>query len=841
MADFTLQAVIAASTEKFNAAMSQAASMASQSFERIRGAFAQGAEQSTASMTRMQETAETASHSMTEQFAGLTESVRHMAEGFAVFEGLNWARESISQSLEMAEKLRNMSVETGISTQHLQELRFAAGATGQDFERLTQSMAQLSIKALEVGGGGSSKLVGSALQTLGLKKSDLNDSYSLLLKVGDAINRLGTNSTAARGAVSELFGGRSGAELIPLITHLREFSEQAEKMGLVLNSQTLDALDQAQEKFNILGQVIEVDKERIAAALVPVLETTTSMLTQLAEKVNQLAQNGELQTFAVTAADKMIDFAEAVVTTTAKVESFAGTIKKLYQFGLDMSPAYWIVRGVDSAISGTHNLAAAVGLVAVQADKTSAAMRMLEQLRTQIHAAPTGGIDTGAGTGTGAAAGGIGGGAGAGKGHDNSKVFASQAAQIARWQQQQRAAQAAAIADAAKASADQVSIEQAGLNAELAAHVITNQEKLQGEMALAAKLKTIHESEFAQLASLYQGDSQKLQSVLAQKTAMETQYTVKTIQLSGQMAAAQQETAKRVLEAQQKAAEQSAKSWQNAFAQIGDYASKSFDILLSGSKNVGAQFERMGGQMLESVVKSTMMGALEGGKPGTLTGAVFGGGLAGAAAHMISPAAAGGPGAQGQSLLASSMRELTTGVMILRAPLELLQAVIVMLTSSNALLSSTTMMHGASVLASMGATILNTSATEINTIAANAGTIASYAVAIVEAAKSVFSSAGGFDVPSFADGGIATGHGKGTLSVLHPREMVLPAKLAGGVRDIISNGQTGGGHHIETHVHVNALDSKSFESRIHQHAKTISDAVTNHLFAQGGIYRHKKG
>ncbi len=94
------------------------------------------------------------------------------------------------------------------------------------------------------------------------------------------------------------------------------------------------------------------------------------------------------------------------------------------------------------------------------------------------------------------------------------------------------------------------------------------------------------------------------------------------------------------------------------------------------------------------------------------------------------------------------------------------------------------------------------------------------AVPGAEGGWDVPAAARGWDVPSFAGGGWDVKPG---LALLHPKEMVLPANLAEGVRNMVGQGDEGGpGGGADTHVHfhVSAIDAggvASFFKNNHQH------------------------
>jgi hypothetical protein len=84
------------------------------------------------------------------------------------------------------------------------------------------------------------------------------------------------------------------------------------------------------------------------------------------------------------------------------------------------------------------------------------------------------------------------------------------------------------------------------------------------------------------------------------------------------------------------------------------------------------------------------------------------------------------------------------------------------------------------------------------------------AMAAVYAAAIAFSAEGGFDIPS----------GLSPVTQLHPEEMVLPAPIANTIRSAVDSGADGGGDGggDEIHLHVHAMDSRSFHDYVHTNA-----------------------
>jgi hypothetical protein len=118
-------------------------------------------------------------------------------------------------------------------------------------------------------------------------------------------------------------------------------------------------------------------------------------------------------------------------------------------------------------------------------------------------------------------------------------------------------------------------------------------------------------------------------------------------------------------------------------------------------------------------------------------------------------------------------------------------------------------------------------------IVASTATLGSFlqALVLIDASQEVqpFGFSGGGVVPSAARGMISPGG----LSILHPREMVLPADISEGMQNLIkSGGGAGGDVHHHTHlggIHISTPDAKGvrdfFSDNAHHVARALHSAM----------------
>ena len=104
----------------------------------------------------------------------------------------------------------------------------------------------------------------------------------------------------------------------------------------------------------------------------------------------------------------------------------------------------------------------------------------------------------------------------------------------------------------------------------------------------------------------------------------------------------------------------------------------------------------------------------------------------------------------------------------------------------------------------------------------------------VAASPSIFGNKamGGGIVPSAMAGMLVPGGAMangGQVSILHPREMVLPRNLSEGIQNAIDDKGTLGGKSGDMHFHVHAIDTKDFKDHLSDHGNHIADIMSRQV------------
>jgi hypothetical protein len=179
----------------------------------------------------------------------------------------------VNVSAEAADKLAELSAQTGISTDKLQEMNYAGKLLGTGVEVFTSSQAKMirSMQAARDGTGSQAE----AFKQLGIRVTDakgqLRDSEVVFGEVLDKL-RLIQNPTERDAQAMAIFG-KSAQELNPLINAgsagLAEYAKQAHEMGAVVDSDTIQALSGFKDQLDSLDLGLKGVGSTIAGAFLP--------------------------------------------------------------------------------------------------------------------------------------------------------------------------------------------------------------------------------------------------------------------------------------------------------------------------------------------------------------------------------------------------------------------------------------------------------------------------------------------------------------------------------------------------------------------------------------------
>ena len=148
----------------------------------------------------------------------------------------------VKSSIDTADQMSKSSAIVGVQIEKLSGLRHATDLSGVSFTQLEGGLNKFNKQVADAAEG-----VGAGAERfdqlgISLKNTDgsLKDNYTLIEEVADALSRM--EDGANKSAIAQDLFGKSGAKLIPLLNGgkngLREFSEEARRLELIISEQT---------------------------------------------------------------------------------------------------------------------------------------------------------------------------------------------------------------------------------------------------------------------------------------------------------------------------------------------------------------------------------------------------------------------------------------------------------------------------------------------------------------------------------------------------------------------------------------------------------------------------
>jgi lambda family phage tail tape measure protein len=181
-----------------------------------------------------------------------------------------------------ADELANLAQKTGVSVEALSALTYVAQMSDTDLQGLVKGLQRLSVAMFDTQVQGEES--SAALKALGVSAVDasgqIRPTEQVLLDLADKFADMPDGADKAALAI-KLFG-KEGMSLIPLLNQGRAgitaLMEEAERFGLVINSQTAQAAELLNDNLDRLRAMLEGVQRQIGAAVIPVLADFTEQV-----------------------------------------------------------------------------------------------------------------------------------------------------------------------------------------------------------------------------------------------------------------------------------------------------------------------------------------------------------------------------------------------------------------------------------------------------------------------------------------------------------------------------------------------------------------------------------
>ncbi len=224
-------------------------------------------------------------------------------------------------AIDNADAMGEQAEMLGTTTERLSGLTYAAHMSAVGQEDLLASLGKLTKVSADAFKGVGKGV--EAFDILGVSVTDadgkLKDSTVLLDELSEKFSSL-PDGPAKAALAMDIFG-KSGQKLVPLLNQGREgiaeLIAEAERLGLVISTDTAQQAGQFNDQMDKLGFAVDGLGLRIAKSALPALNELTSVISDPA------TQEG-LATFA----NGIISIGSALINATASAASFMASIQK---------------------------------------------------------------------------------------------------------------------------------------------------------------------------------------------------------------------------------------------------------------------------------------------------------------------------------------------------------------------------------------------------------------------------------------------------------------------------------------------------------------------------------
>lgn len=200
----------------------------------------------------------------------------------------------VVSSTEAADALTDLSAETGVSIEALQELGFAAELSGSSAAQMQSSLAGLSKVA-----GDAARDLGrgkKAFDDLGISVKDANGNVKtadiLFGELGEKFRQLGTDTATQKSIIASLGLEPSTLQLLNATSEeVAALVEQSRALGIVTTEQA-EAAAKLQDSLAIAKFGVSALRQQVAIGLAPAMTDITNRFVGFLEANHELIEDG---------------------------------------------------------------------------------------------------------------------------------------------------------------------------------------------------------------------------------------------------------------------------------------------------------------------------------------------------------------------------------------------------------------------------------------------------------------------------------------------------------------------------------------------------------------------
>ena len=199
---------------------------------------------------------------------------------------LDFGKESINAFQDVGKEVKLLQRYTGDSAEEMSKLRFAAEESGVSAETLAMALGKMSKAAATTAGEKKFEAIGISVKDM---NGNMKSSSEIFTEVAGKLGGM-ANGVEKTNAIMQIFG-RSGMELAPLLNQgaagIEKFKEEAQKFGLVLSQDNLDAIQKNIMAHREFHAAIEGMQVQLGQFLYPALTAVTKAFSEIVPVIAQ--------------------------------------------------------------------------------------------------------------------------------------------------------------------------------------------------------------------------------------------------------------------------------------------------------------------------------------------------------------------------------------------------------------------------------------------------------------------------------------------------------------------------------------------------------------------------
>lgn len=193
-------------------------------------------------------------------------------------------KSAMDKFTSLGDSIDKASKRAGVSAQSLQKLRYAAGLGGMSAEQMDQALVKLTYN-MGKAAKGENKELAAIFKRLGVSlkdsKGNVRDAADVMRNLAQAVKNNESPATRLR-ILTAAVGDDLAKQLIPVLeggaAGLDEMSNEAEKLGIVMNEKMVADSAHLTDTMSKFSQIIDGISARIGASLAPVIENIVNRM-----------------------------------------------------------------------------------------------------------------------------------------------------------------------------------------------------------------------------------------------------------------------------------------------------------------------------------------------------------------------------------------------------------------------------------------------------------------------------------------------------------------------------------------------------------------------------------